>query len=76
MTIGLDKVKLVAALESLKDMDLDVKVSQINALIKVVNAVNNWDSDLVEIYLKDGYISVVILSLPEIPEAALKSPRL
>ncbi len=72
VTIGLDKVKLIAALESLKNMDIDVKVSQINGLIKVVNAVNNWDSDLVEFYVKDGYIAVITLSLPEIPAEALK----
>ncbi len=72
ITIGLDKEKLIAALESLKDMDLDVKISQINAMIKVVKAVNNWDSDLVEVYIQEGRVAVVVVSAPEIPESALK----
>ncbi len=70
--MGLSKTKMLALLNDLKNSNADIKVAQVNSMIQVVNSVNNWDSDLIEMLINgDGYISYVTVSMPQIPKDAL-----
>lgn len=72
--LGFKQEKLVQLLEKVKDLNLDVKVSDLNDLIKIVQGVPNWNDDLVEVLIdKSGYPAVVSMSLPDIPEDALRA---
>lgn len=72
ISLGFDKQKLMSAIDSLKDTDLDIKVSQINAIVKFVESVDNWDSDLIDVLISgDGYVREVSLRIPDIPEKSL-----
>lgn len=72
IVFGFKKQKLVESLEKLKDLDLEMKVSQINSLIELVEGIDNWDADLIEVLINaEGYPALVSLSLPEISEKDL-----
>lgn len=73
IVVGLKKDQLVELLEMMKDLDISVQLDQINALIKLVKSVATWDDDLVDILIdKEGHFASIAVSLPEIPEEALK----
>jgi hypothetical protein len=71
-TLGFDKEKLVILIESLKDTNIDIKVSQINSAIQLVKSTDGWDEDLVEVLIDaNNNISQLSLSFPAISEDAL-----
>lgn len=71
--LGFDKEKLIEFIETVKTLDLEVELKDINALIKIVQSVESWDKDLVEILIeKEGNLHSLSLSLPKIPDDALK----
>ncbi len=73
--LGFDKEKLIEFIEEVKKLDLEIELKQINSLVKIVQSVDTWDDDLVEILVeKDtGNLYSLTLSLPKIPENALIS---
>lgn len=73
-TFGFNKAKLIETLKTIKDSDLDIKVSQVNALIKIVESSNDWNKDLLVILIdkENGYPAEISLSLPQIDPATLK----
>lgn len=73
ITVGFDKPKLLAAINGFKDLDVDVKVSQINALVKLVEASDNWNSDIFELLIdSSGRLAQVKISFPEISQTDLE----
>jgi hypothetical protein len=74
ISIGIKKDKLIDFLESIKDTDLDIKLSDINSAITFVKSVDNWDSDLAEILIekKTGLLRKIVFKLPEIPDGAIE----
>ena len=74
IVLGFDEPKLVEFIEVLKSLDLEIELKQINSLIKIVQSVENWNGDIVEILIeKDtGNLFSLALSLPKIPEDALE----
>lgn len=71
---GLKKKEFVELLESLKGLNLEINVSDLNNLIRIVNSVESWNEDLVEILVEknSGHPYSISLSLPEIPENLLE----
>lgn len=70
---GLKQEELLEFLDKLKDQDLEIDVADINAMVDFVKAVNNWNSDLIEILIdEDNYLYMLTLSLPELPDEVLK----
>ena len=73
ISLGFDKKKLITAINSFKDTDLDVKVSQINAVVKYVEASDNWDSDLIDVLIdRDSYIREATIRAPEVSPKTLE----
>jgi hypothetical protein len=72
--IGFDKEKLINFVETFKDLDLEVELKDINALVRVIISIDNWNSNIVEIVIeKDtSYPHSIALWLPQIPEDALE----
>ena len=73
IVLGFDEPKLIEFIEEVKSLDLEIQLKQINSLSKIVQSVENWNDDLVEILIeKDtGNLFAIALSLPKIPEDAL-----
>lgn len=72
-TVGFKKDKLLSLLEELKNVKVDVKVSQINDLEDVIRSADNWDADLIVIAVDTkGYIRSISVSGPDISEEKLK----
>jgi hypothetical protein len=46
IAVGIRKNVLLGALDDLKDTEVDIKLSQLNALIKVIESSNAWKKDL------------------------------
>lgn len=73
ITVGFDKAKLLTAINGFKELDVDVQVSQINALVKLVEASDNWNSDIFELLIdSSGHLAQVTISFPEISQADLE----
>lgn len=72
--LGFDEAKLIEFIEVVKTLDLEIELKQINSLIKIVQSVENWNDDIVEILIeKDtGNLFSLALSLPKIPGDALE----
>lgn len=69
---GVNKNKLLEAIEMVKDSDANIKVSQINAFKKMVEATPGWNNDLME-FLIDGQhrLYKVTLRIPQVPDKVL-----
>lgn len=74
ITVGFDKEKLIEFVNSFKDLDLDIQLKDINALVKIVNATDGWNSELIEILIdkETGYLESISVSIPNIPDGALE----
>jgi len=74
LSIGFKKDKLLALVNKLKDLELDMKLSEINSIKKVVESVDTWNGEIVSFYLdnKEG-LAYAKLALPVFPKEALKS---
>lgn len=73
IVLGLKKKELIEFVEYFKKPDVEIKVSDINPLIKLINSSNGWDNDLVELLIgKGNYIHSLSVSLPRISDEALK----
>lgn len=72
--LGFDKDKLVSFIEALRSLDLNVQLSEINSLIRIVQSVDSWNDNLVEILIEKetGSLYSLSLSIPKIPEDALQ----
>lgn len=75
IVLGFDEPKLIEFIEEVKTLDLEIELKTINSLIKIVQSVENWNDDIVEILIeKDtGNLFQLTLSLPKIPEDTLNS---
>lgn len=73
--LGFKKEELVDFAETFKDLDLDINLKDINAVVKIVESVDSWNDDLVEILIEkeSGNLYSLSLSLPKIPEDALSA---
>ncbi len=72
IALGFDKQKLISAINSLKDTDLDIKVSQINTVVKFVESVDSWDGDLIDVLISDDkYVKEVMFRMPKVPGKTL-----
>ncbi|NCN45249.1 MAG: hypothetical protein COU63_04685 [Candidatus Pacebacteria bacterium CG10_big_fil_rev_8_21_14_0_10_36_11] len=66
ISLGVDKVKLLTAIDSLKDLDLEVSVSDINTLKKSVEDMGELKETLAVVYIdKKGYIRMADLYAPQ-----------
>lgn len=73
VSYGFRKDRLIKAIEDLKDMKLDMKVSQINSLVEIVESSDDWDRDLLTFLIdKKGDLRVVLMQLPKIDEKVLQ----
>lgn len=73
IAVGLNKTKLLEALEGLKQTRTELKLKDINNTIDLVKSSNDWDKELVEINLDDKNLPVrVVFRMPQIDNAALK----
>ncbi len=72
---GFKKKELIEFTEFLKTLDLEINIKDINSLIKIIQSSDDWDEDIFELLIeKDSlYLRSVKISLPIIPEGALKS---
>lgn len=69
---GFRKERLIKAINDLKDTKIDMKVSQINSLVEIVESSDDWDQDLLTFLIdKKGDLRVVLLQLPQIDEKVL-----
>jgi hypothetical protein len=74
LAIGFRRDKLIQFLEKAKSMPIDVKVSDINSLEKIINSADNWDADLIVLLIDSkGYPYQAEVSMPQIPESVLKN---
>lgn len=73
--LGFDKEGLVEFIDAFKDLDLEIELKDINAAIKIINSVESWEEDLVEILIdkETGNLCSLSLSAPKIPEDALET---
>jgi len=74
IVLGFDEQKLIDFVESFKSLDLEIKLAQINSLIKIIQSADNWNDDTIEILIeKDtGNLYSLSLSLPKFPEDSLE----
>jgi|GEM_PF-5263180 hypothetical protein len=72
--VSLNKTKLLEALESLKQTNVELKLKDVNNLIDLVKSSSDWGKDLVEITLdgKLGLPSQIVIRMPQIDSATLK----
>jgi hypothetical protein len=71
--ISFKKDALVEFIDSLKDYDLDVEVSQINSIIRIVESTDDWNKNLITIKINSkNQITEIDLKFPHIPEDVLK----
>jgi hypothetical protein len=75
VTLGFKKDKLQDFIRSLSNLGLGIQESQTSRLVQIINSVDNWDSDLIEILIDpvSGYPISVTLSLPQIPPTSFTS---
>ena len=72
IAFGFRKDQLIEAINSIKDMDVEVKVSQINSMVKLVESSDDWDKDLFTVLIdKKGDVKVVMMQMPKIEEKYL-----
>lgn len=72
VSYGFRKERLIKAINDLKDTKIDMKVSQINSLVEIVESSDDWDRDLLTFLIdKKGDLRVVLLQLPQIDEEVL-----
>lgn len=72
VSFGFRKDQLIKAINGLKDLDIEMKVSQINSMIEVVESSDDWDRELVTFLIdKKGDLRVVTLQVPEIKKEVL-----
>ncbi len=72
VSFGFRKERLIAAIDSLKDTKAEIKVSQINSLIDIVESSDDWDRDLVAFLIdKKGDLRVIVMQVPQIDEEVL-----
>ncbi len=66
ISLGVDKEKLLVAIDALKDLDLSTEVSEINNFKKAIEDMGELKETLVVVYLDaDGYIRMVDLYAPQ-----------
>ncbi|MCK5490225.1 MAG: tetratricopeptide repeat protein [Candidatus Pacebacteria bacterium] len=72
--VGLSKEKLISFFESLKDYNLDIKLSDINSIIDSIEETDNWDVDMAEILIDNnsGNFYKISFMLPEFQENTKK----
>lgn len=74
LALGFKKDKLLQLVNKLKDLELDIKLSQINSMKKVVESVNTWDKEIVTFYLNNKEeLAYAKLALPVFPKETLES---
>lgn len=74
VTFGFDKERLIEAINSVKDLDVNVKVDQVNSLIKAVKSSDGWDKELVQVLIdQEGIVRIVKMQIPEIDEETLNA---
>lgn len=72
IVIALRKKGMLDLIEELKDMDVEIKLSQINAIKRVVESSDDWDGDLLEFWLdKEGRLVKIVARIPEIDEKVM-----
>ncbi len=72
VSFGFRKERLIKAIDNLKDLEIDVKVSQINSLIDIVESSDDWDRDLLTFLIdKKGDLRVIVMQLPQIEDEVL-----
>lgn len=72
VTFGFRKEQLIDAINGMKDLDIDVKVSQINAMVKMVKSSDDWDKELFTVLIdQEGDLRVVMMQMPKIEEKYL-----
>lgn len=72
IAFGFRKDQLIKAINNIKDMDVEVKVSQINSMVKLIESSDDWDKDLFTVLIdQNGDVRVVIMQLPKIEEKYL-----
>lgn len=74
ITLGFEKKELIAFIEQVKTLNIDLKLSEINNIEKTVLSINNWNDDLIEILVdkKDNSLYMISVSLPQITESVIK----
>jgi len=66
ISLGVDKEKLLVAIDSLKELDLSTEVAEINNFKKAIEEMGELKETLVVVYLDtDGYIRMVDLYAPQ-----------
>jgi hypothetical protein len=72
VSFGFRKDRLIKAIDNLKDLNVDLKVSQINSMIEIVESSDDWDRDLLTFLIdKKGDLRVIVMQLPQIDEQVL-----
>lgn len=72
ITFGFRKAQLIEAINGFKDLDVEVKVSQINSLVKLVESSDDWDRELFTVLIdQKGDVRVVMMQIPKIEEKYL-----
>lgn len=72
VSYGFRKDQLIKAINGLKNIDVEIKVSQINSMIEIIESSDDWDRDLVTFLIdKEGDLRVVTIQLPEIEQEVI-----
>lgn len=74
IVLGFEKKELIAFIEEVKTLNIDLKLSEINNIEKTVLSINNWGDNLIEILVdkKDNNLYMISVSLPQITESVIK----
>ena len=73
IAIGFDKEKLLEMVDFVKDLDINAKLEQINALAKIIESSDAWDKELIEVLVdRKGYPSVINLGIAKIDNKVLQ----
>ncbi len=73
VSFGIDKKQLLAVLNELKNYDIDMKLQDLNRMIRVVDSIENWDQELIIMYIsQDHYLRQIDLFIPQVEKEAIE----